>query len=55
MQRRVDWGGEVMAVAEGERRARLAAGQLQQRQVWRDRRLMALAAHKRRADKDIGK
>ena len=28
---------------------------LQERQAWRDRRLMALAAHKRRADKDIGK
>ena len=24
-------------------------------QRWRDRRLMALAAHKRRADRDIGK
>jgi 3-hydroxyacyl-CoA dehydrogenase len=55
MQRRVDWAGDVLATAEGERRARLAAAELQQRQVWRDRRLMALAAHKRRADRDIGK
>jgi 3-hydroxyacyl-CoA dehydrogenase len=55
MQRRVDWAGEVMAVAEGERRARLPADGLQKRQVWRDRRLIALAAHKRRADRDIGK
>lgn len=55
MQRRVDWAGDVLATAEGERRARLPAGELQQRQVWRDRRLMALAAHKRRADRDIGK
>jgi 3-hydroxyacyl-CoA dehydrogenase len=55
MQRRIDWAGDVLATAEGERRTRLAAGQLQQRQVWRDRRLMALAAHKRRADRDIGK
>jgi 3-hydroxyacyl-CoA dehydrogenase len=55
MQRRVDWAGDVLAAAEGERRARLAACGLQQRQVWRDRRLMALAAHKRRADRDIGK
>jgi len=54
MQRRVDWAGDVLPVAEGERRSRLAAGQLQKRQVWRDRRLMALAAHKRRADRDIG-
>jgi 3-hydroxyacyl-CoA dehydrogenase len=55
MQRRVDWAGDVLAMAEDERRARLPASQLQQRQVWRDRRLMALAAHKRRADRDIGK
>jgi len=55
MQRRVDWAGDVLAAAERERRARLAAGQLPQRQRWRDRRLMALAAHKRRADRDIGK
>lgn len=55
MQRRVDWAGDVLATAEGERRERLPATQLQQRQVWRDRRLMALAAHKRRADRDIGK
>jgi 3-hydroxyacyl-CoA dehydrogenase len=55
MQRRVDWAGEVMAVAEGERRARLPADGLQKRQVWRDRRLIALAAHKRRADRDLGK
>jgi L-gulonate 3-dehydrogenase len=54
MQRRVDWAGDVLPVAEGERRSRLAAGQLQKRQVWRDRRLMALAAHNRRADRDIG-
>jgi L-gulonate 3-dehydrogenase len=54
MQRRVDWAGDVLEVAERERRGRLAAGELQQRQRWRDRRLMALAAHKRRADRDIG-
>ena len=55
MQRRVDWAGDVLAVAERDRRARLGAAQLQDRQRWRDRRLMALAAHKRRADRDIGK
>jgi len=55
MQRRVDWAGDVLAVAEHERRERLAAGQLEQRQRWRDRRLMALAAHKQKADRDIGK
>jgi L-gulonate 3-dehydrogenase len=54
MQRRVDWAGPVLAQVEGERRARLPANQLVERQKWRDRRLMALAAHKRRATRDIG-
>ena len=54
-QRRVDWLGEVMDRIEGDRRKSLPADQLAERQVWRDRRLMALAAHKRRADQDIGR
>jgi 3-hydroxyacyl-CoA dehydrogenase len=54
MQRRVDWTGEVMERIEPERRSKLPAAELQRRQTWRDRRLMALAAHKRRAAKDIG-
>jgi 3-hydroxyacyl-CoA dehydrogenase len=54
MQRRVDWSGPVMAMVEAERRKRIPADKLVERQAWRDRRLMALAAHKRRADKDIG-
>jgi L-gulonate 3-dehydrogenase len=54
MQRRVDWAGPVLAQVEGERRAKLRADQLIERQKWRDRRLMALAAHKRRAARDIG-
>jgi 3-hydroxyacyl-CoA dehydrogenase len=53
-QRRVDWSGPVMATIEAERRKRTSADRLVERQAWRDRRLMALAAHKRRADKDIG-
>jgi len=53
-QRRVDWSGEVMDQVEGERRKKLPASKLAKRQVWRDRRLMALAAHKRKADEDIG-
>ena len=53
-QRRIDWTGPVMAAVEGERRQRTPADKLAERQAWRDRRLMALAAHKRRADKDIG-
>ena len=47
MQRRVDWSGEVMKTVEADRRALLPAGELQNRQVWRDKRLMALLAHKR--------
>jgi L-gulonate 3-dehydrogenase len=54
MQRRVDWAGDVLEIVERERRARLAEDQLTSRQVWRDRRLMALAAHKRRAAREIG-
>jgi L-gulonate 3-dehydrogenase len=54
MQRRVDWAGEVMNSIEPERREKLPAAELQQRQVWRDKQLMALAAHKRRAARDIG-
>ncbi len=54
-QWRVDWSGPVMDTIEAERRARLPADKLGERQSWRDRRLMALAAHKRRADRDIGR
>ena len=54
MQRRVDWAGAVMTEVEQDRRAKLPAGDLQKRHVWRDRRLMALIAHKRKAARDIG-
>ena len=54
MQRRVDWAGPVLADVERQRRAKLPADQLAERQKWRDRRLMALAAHKGRASRDIG-
>jgi L-gulonate 3-dehydrogenase len=54
-QRRVDWAGSVMKSVESQRRERLPADRLVERQAWRDRRLMALAAHKRRTDKDIGR
>ena len=54
-QWRVDWKGPVMDAIEAQRRERLPADALQARQAWRDRRLMALAAHKRRADKEIGR
>jgi L-gulonate 3-dehydrogenase len=55
MQRRVDWTSEVMSTIEGDRRKLLPANQLQERQVWRDKQLMALTAHKRHAAKKIGK
>ncbi|GIX14576.1 MAG: 3-hydroxyacyl-CoA dehydrogenase [Paracoccaceae bacterium] len=54
MQRRVDWTGPVMDRIEAERRRRLPAEALAERQKWRDRRLMALIAHKRRAAREIG-
>jgi 3-hydroxyacyl-CoA dehydrogenase len=54
MQRRVDWAGAVLEAVERDRRALLPEQELRDRQIWRDRRLMALAAHKRRAANDIG-
>jgi 3-hydroxyacyl-CoA dehydrogenase len=53
-QSRADWGGEALRKIEAERRARLPAAALPQRQIWRDRQLMALAAHKRRMKAEIG-
>jgi hypothetical protein len=44
----------VLDTVERDRRARLPEIELQQRQTWRDRRLMALLAHKRKAARDIG-
>jgi len=55
MQRRVDWAGDVLKTVEGERRTHVAKEDLGKRLAWRDRRLMALVAHKRAADKKIGK
>jgi L-gulonate 3-dehydrogenase len=53
-QYRIDWGGPVVDAIEAERRRQLPAVALRERQAWRDRRLMALAAHKREADRDVG-
>ena len=48
-----DWDSDVLARVEAERRTELAAPQLAERARWRDNRLMALVAHKRRqADND---
>ena len=54
-QWRADWSGPVMDKVELERRKSLAADKLEERQAWRDRRLIALAAHKRWADENIGR
>lgn len=54
MQRRVDWSGPVMDQIEADRSAQLGRDKLVERQRWRDRRLMALLAHKRQAGKTIG-
>lgn len=54
MMRRVDWAGPVLEELEADRRKKLAETDLTARQEWRDRRLMALLAHKRQADREIG-
>jgi L-gulonate 3-dehydrogenase len=53
-RRSADWTGPVLHAIEEARRKRLPASALERRQAWRDRRLMALAAHKRKAAKEIG-
>jgi L-gulonate 3-dehydrogenase len=55
VQWRADWTGPVLDIVEAERRAALPADRLVERQAWRDRRLMALAAHKRRTNDEIGR
>jgi len=52
--RRVDWAGPVLDDVEKARRAKVPADRLQERQMWRDRRLMALVAQRRRAKRDLG-
>jgi 3-hydroxyacyl-CoA dehydrogenase len=54
MQRRVDWAGPVLETVERQRRERLPQDRLAERLRWRDRRLMALARHKRQARREIG-
>jgi L-gulonate 3-dehydrogenase len=54
-QEPLDWGGDALLTQlEDERRASLPAERLGERSVWRDRRLMALAAQKREAAQTIG-
>ena len=52
MQWRAEWSGPVLDEIEAERRKKLPADKLQERQAWRDRRLMSLAAHKREPRRD---
>jgi 3-hydroxyacyl-CoA dehydrogenase len=51
----LDWTEDaLLRQIEDERRAALPAERLPERSLWRDRRLMALAAQKRRAAEQIG-
>jgi hypothetical protein len=50
---RPDWQGAFLDGVEAERRKKLPADKLQERQAWRDRRLMSLAAYKQQAAKNI--
>ena len=54
MRDRTDWAGPILNVVETGRRAQLPVTGLTERQIWRDRRLMALAAHKRDANDRFG-
>lgn len=47
-----DWDAAALKQLETERRGLLGADQLAARAAWRDRRLMALAAHKRKISQD---
>ncbi len=49
-----DWTATLDAGLEAARREALSEDGLGERQVWRDRRLMALAAHKHKAEEEIG-
>lgn len=53
-QHRANWGGPVLDTIESDRRERLPADALKSRQEWRDRRLMALLAHRRSAAAKLG-
>ena len=54
MRCRADASGAAMDTIEAERRSWLPADKLGERAAWRDRRLMALAAHKKRAAEEFG-
>jgi 3-hydroxyacyl-CoA dehydrogenase len=54
MRTPVEWDGPVLDVIERDRRVALSADKLDERQIWRDRRLMALAVHKKDAAATLG-
>lgn len=54
MQHRADWTGPVLDDIEAQCREKRDADKLEERQKWRDRRLMALTAHKRLANEETG-
>jgi L-gulonate 3-dehydrogenase len=55
MKQRVDWAGPTLLKILQTRRASLPEEGLAARQLWRDRRLMALRSHKRQAERDLGR
>jgi len=55
MQGKSQWLGDVLDRIEASRRAQLPLDAHVERQAWRDRRLMALAAHKMEDDERIGR
>ena len=48
------WDDKLVTKVDGERRKIMAQDRHAEREAWRDRRLMALIAHKRDAAKKIG-
>ena len=55
MKERVDWAGPVLSKVLQTRRASLPEEGLAARQLWRDRRLMALRSHKRQVERDLAR
>lgn len=53
-QAAADWRGATLDQIEADRRAVLPREKLAERQTWRDRQLMELAAHKRRTNTETG-
>ncbi|WP_226576308.1 3-hydroxyacyl-CoA dehydrogenase [Acuticoccus sediminis] len=54
-QTRADWTGAVLDTVTAQRRTVTPQDGLAERQIWRDRRLMALRAHKKLADDTFGR